>query len=93
MKYALFTGAGGGLGGAGATALAAKGWTVFAADINKAALEELGKTPRIIPLIMDVTSKESIDAAVETVSKTTDKLDAIINFSGIHTMGSLVGEI
>jgi len=90
MKYALFTGAGGGLGGAGAKALAAAGWTVFAADINKAALEEIGRAPRIIPLILDVTSGESIAAAVETVKRATDKLDAVINFSGIHTMGSMV---
>jgi len=51
MKYALFTGAGGGLGRAGAKALAAAGWTVFASDVNKAVLEELGTIPRIIPLI------------------------------------------
>ena len=90
MKYALFTGAGGGLGGAGAKALASAGWTVFAADINKAALDEIGTTPNIIPIVMDVTSQESIDAAVETVKRTTDKLDAVINFSGIHTMGSMI---
>jgi len=90
MKYALFTGAGGGLGGAGAKALAAAGWTVFAADINTAALDEIGTIPRIIPLVLDVTSRESINAAVQTVKRTTGKLDAVINFSGIHTMCSLV---
>ncbi|MCL2672354.1 MAG: SDR family NAD(P)-dependent oxidoreductase [Clostridiales bacterium] len=90
MKYALFTGAGGGLGGAGARALAAAGWTVFAADMNKTALEEMANTPRVIPLLLDVTSQDSIAAAVETVQRTTDRLDAIINFAGIHTMGSLV---
>jgi len=90
MKYALLTGAGGGLGGAGAQALARAGWTVFAADINRYALDEIGATPRIIPLVMDVTSQESVDSAVETVKKTTDSLDAVINFAGIHTMGSMV---
>lgn len=90
MKYALVTGAGGGLGGAGAEALAAAGWTVFAADINEAALDEIGKMPRTIPLLLDVTSQESVDAAVETVKKTTERLDAIISFAGIHIMGSMV---
>ncbi|MCL2775981.1 MAG: SDR family NAD(P)-dependent oxidoreductase [Oscillospiraceae bacterium] len=90
MKYALFTGASGGLGGAGAKALASAGWTVFAADINEATLEEIGTTPRIIPLLLDVTSQKSIDIAVETVKRTIDKLDAVINFAGIHTMGSMV---
>ena len=94
MKYALFTGAGGGLGGAGARALAAAGWTVFAADINEAALAEIGREANIIPVKLDVTSGESIAAAVAQVQKTTDRLDAVINFAGIHTMGSLVeGEI
>jgi len=90
MKYALLTGAGGGLGGAGAKALAKAGWTVFAADINKAALEELGTTSRMIPVMLDVTNQDSVDSALETVKKTTNKLDALINFSGIHTMGSMV---
>ena len=94
MKYALLTGAGGGLGGAGARALAAAGWTVFAADIDRTALDEIGAEPRIIPLILDVTSQENINIAVETVKKITEKLDAVINFSGIHTMASMVeGEI
>ncbi|MCL2495497.1 MAG: SDR family NAD(P)-dependent oxidoreductase [Oscillospiraceae bacterium] len=94
MKYALFTGAGGGLGGAGARALAAAGWTVFAADINRAALEEIGQVPGIIPVYMNVTSEESIREAVAEVRKTTDTLQAVINFSGIHTMASMVeGEI
>ena len=90
MKYALITGAGGGLGGAGAKALAAKGWTVFAADIREAALENIGTTTRMIPILLDVTNQKSIDIAVETVKKTTGKLDAVINFAGIHTMGSMV---
>ena len=41
MKYALFTGGAGGLGGACAKAMAAEGWTVFAADINDTALAEI----------------------------------------------------
>jgi len=90
MRYALLTGAGGGLGGAGARALAADGWTVFAADINNAALNEMAQAPGIVPLFLDVTSQESIDAAVESVKRVTDKLDAVINFVGVHTMGSLI---
>ncbi|MCL2815895.1 MAG: SDR family NAD(P)-dependent oxidoreductase [Oscillospiraceae bacterium] len=90
MKYAFFTGAGGGLGNAGAKALAAAGWTVFAADIDESALEKIGAEPHIIPLLLDVTNQESIDTAVETVKKTTDKLDAVVNFAGVHTMGSMI---
>jgi len=89
MKYALMTGAGGGLGSAGAKALAAAGWTVFAAD-REAALERISPGPLVIPIVMDVTSGESIAAAAETVKQITGRLDAVIHFAGIHTMGSLV---
>jgi len=90
MKYALFTGAGGGLGSACVRQLTAAGWTVFAADISSAVPAADLATPSTIPLILDVTNQASIDDAVATVKQTTDKLDAVINFAGLHTMGSLV---
>ena len=90
MKYALFTGAGGGLGGAGALAMAASGWTVFAADINEEALEALRGVPGIIPVKIDITNQASIEAAVQEVRKYTSTLQAVINFSGMHTMASMV---
>lgn len=90
MKYALFTGATGGLGGAGARAMAQEGWTVFAAGTNAAALEELGKVQNIIPIMINITDQDSIDSAYAEIRKITPTLDAIINFSGIHMMASLV---
>ena len=63
MKYALFTGGAGGLGGACAKAMAQHGWTVFAADISDAALEEIGKNENIIPLKVDITDQAIIDEA------------------------------
>lgn len=91
MKYALFTGGAGGLGGACARAMAASGeWTVFAADINDAALEEISKVENILPVKVDITNQESVDAALAEVQKHTSGLDAVINFAGMHTMCSLV---
>lgn len=90
MKYALFTGGAGGLGGACAKAMAAEGWTVFAADINDAALAEIGEVENIIPIKVDITNQESVDAAHEEVAKYTTKLDAVINFAGMHTMCSMI---
>ncbi len=69
MKYALFTGAAGGLGGMSARAMAENGWTVIAADINEVALQEIGKVENIIPIKVDITSQESIDRAYEEVRK------------------------
>ena len=90
MKYALFTGAAGGLGGMSARAMADSGWTVFAADINEIALQEIGKVENIIPIKVDITNLESIEQVYEQVSEITPTLDAIINFSGIHMMASLI---
>jgi len=86
MKYALITGAGGGLGGAGAQALAEAGWMVFAADVRPGS----SQNSRIVPLVVDVTSDTSVRAAVELIGQTTDRLDAVINFAGVHAMGSFV---
>lgn len=49
MKYALVTGATGGLGGLCVRALSETGrWTVFAAGTSLKALEELGRLDRVI---------------------------------------------
>ena len=90
MKYALVTGATSGLGKEIAKRVAESGWYVFACGRNKKALEELNKTTDVHPLCVDVTKQESIDAAYEEVSKITDKLDALINFSGVQQMASLI---
>jgi len=84
VKYALITGAGGGLGGACAQAFVAAGWAVFATDL--AAPDIDGTTP----LAMDVTNQHSIDAAIATIGKMTDTLDVVVNLAGVHTMGSLI---
>ncbi len=90
MKYALVTGATSGLGKEIAKRVSESGWYVFACGRNEKALEELKKTTYVHPLCVDVTKQESIDAAYEEVSKITDKLDALINFSGVQQMASLV---
>lgn len=90
MKYALFTGGAGGLGGACAAELAGHGWTVFAADVNDAALASIGRQPNIVALKVDITDQKSIDAAHARVAEITDRLDAVINFAGMHTMCSMI---
>ncbi|MBR4241401.1 MAG: SDR family NAD(P)-dependent oxidoreductase, partial [Eubacterium sp.] len=79
-----------GLGKEIAKRVSESGWYVFACGRNERALEELKNTTYVHPLCVDVTNQESIDAAFEEVSKVTDKLDAIINFSGVQQMASLV---
>ncbi len=93
MKYALITGAGGGLAGACVEKLCLDSdWTIFAADISEAGLNALRErtNERVIPLILDISSKESCEAAAAEIEKTAGKLDVVVNAAGIHTMSSLV---
>ncbi len=91
MKYVLFTGATGGLGTLCVKELSQKGdWTVFATGTNGAVLDHLRKLPNVIPLKMDITIQESINAAHSTVQSFTNSLDAIVNFAGLTYFTSLI---
>ena len=88
-KTALVTGAGGGLGHATVERLVAKGWKVFAADISTDMLRSSMHDPDVVPVVMDVTSNESIESAYDAVASQTDRLDGIVNFAGVIGVGSL----
>lgn len=81
----LLTGASGGLGGATARLFAGRGWTVFAAD-----LAPVPPGDNIVPLCVDVTSQESVDALLASVADRTDSLDAVVPFAGVLGIGPLV---
>ena len=88
-RTALVTGAGGGLGHATVERLLANGWKVFAADINKDLLRSSMHDPDVVPVVIDVTDRESIRSAYDAVASQTDRLDGIVNFAGIMGLGSL----
>ena len=44
----------------------------------------------VIPLPLDVTGEESIEEAYNAVRGYTYRLDAVVNFAGIHTFTSMV---
>jgi NAD(P)-dependent dehydrogenase (short-subunit alcohol dehydrogenase family) len=88
-RTALITGAGGGLGHATVERLVAKGWKVFAADIDLELLRSSMHDPDVVPIRMDVTDRASIDSAYQTISSHTDHLDGVVNFAGIMGLGSL----
>ena len=91
MKYALLTGATGGLGGLCAEALSLGGrWTVFAAGTNPEALRKLGRLERVVPVPMDVSSEESVAAAAGLIASRTDALDAVVHFAGLTAFASMV---
>lgn len=90
-RYALLTGATGGLGGAIAQALSGTGrWTVFAAGTNETALAELARLPHVTAVRMDITRQESVDEACAGIRLRTDTLDAVVHFAGMSAFGSMV---
>ncbi len=91
MKYILVTGAGSGIGKMIAECMARRGWMVFAADINKEALESL-KSKNIFPIYMDITKESTIEDAYRKVAHETLYLDVILNCAGVGLMSSLVEE-
>ena len=90
QKTVFITGGAGGLGGATARHLAARGWRVFAADCVEAALQRIGGERNVTPVHLDVTDAASVDAAARRVAQRVDGLDGIVNFAGILAVGSLV---
>ena len=62
---------------------------MFAADISEDLLRASSHDPDVIPVVMDVTSQESIQSAYDAVAGQADRLDAIVNFAGVMGVGSL----
>lgn len=88
MKNIVVTGAFGGMGRAVVDALANAGYRVFALDRVVPENEILPE--RVTPIACDVTSEESVSAAVATVKEQTDSLFAVLHFAGIYLLDSLV---
>lgn len=84
-KFALVTGAYGGMGKTAVALFKNNGYTVFALD-KKVENEEKG----VIPIECDVTDELSVQNAIKTISATTDRLDAVIHYAGIYMLDSLV---
>lgn len=86
-RHAVVTGASTGIGRATALRLAARGFHVFATVRRPADAEALQRAPRVhlTPLIMDVTEREQIAEAVESVRTHVEPrgLDVLVNNAGV----------
>ncbi len=89
-KTVFITGAAGGLGASTSRYLAERGWHVFAADFDEAALREIAKEGGITPVALDVTDPASVEAARALVAAACDGLDGVVNFAGILGVGSVI---
>lgn len=88
-KIAVITGAGGGIGGTIACRFAREGAKVVIADASAAGLkvtEELVKemTDDVLTVVIDVTSKQSVDDMVEKAVQRFGTIDILLNGAGIQ---------
>ena len=89
-KFALITGANGGLANAAIKELTELNYTIFALDIDKDVARTYKENTKVVPIICDVTDAQAVTDAFKQVSEQTKKLDLIANFAGIVTLGSLI---
>lgn len=84
QKVWMVTGSSSGLGKSFVKAIAEQGDFVAAAARSKEALQELENLypGQILPIKLDVTDKEQIKRAVETVINTKGRIDGLINNAG-----------
>jgi len=94
-KIALVAGAGGGIGGAGAEALAREGAAVLCADVDAAAAEATAgrirsAAGRAAGLGLDVRDRAAVDAAVERAVSEFGRLDILLDCAGISHRGNFL---
>ncbi|MBQ3232263.1 MAG: SDR family NAD(P)-dependent oxidoreductase [Clostridia bacterium] len=85
MKYALVTGAFGGMGKSAVKRLSEENYTVFALDIACGESYE-----NVIGIETDITDQKSVENALAIVSSYTDRLDACLHFAGVYMLNSLL---
>jgi NAD(P)-dependent dehydrogenase (short-subunit alcohol dehydrogenase family) len=85
MTTALVTGGNKGIGLQTVRELAADGWTVFlgSRDTERGRKAAAGLTGDVRVITLDVTSDESVAAAVDTVAAAVPALDVLVNNAGI----------
>jgi len=85
-QVALVTGAGRGIGEAIADKLAANGAQVVYADVNfDTAWQSASKSPRGMPMQMDVTNAKEIEAGIARIEKECGRLDILVNNAGVNS--------
>lgn len=92
LRSVVITGASKGIGRATALLLDSLGWRVFAGVRRDKDADALGRdaSARLVPVILDVTDRESIRAATWRVEQLTpDGLDGLVNNAGLAVAGPL----
>lgn len=91
-KCALITGAARGIGYEFARAYIAEGARVALADINAKAVEKAAQSlgPQAVPVVMDVTRQDSIDAGFADAVARMGRLDILVNNAALFSAAPIV---
>lgn len=89
-KYAVISGACGGLAEPVIKMLTENGYIVLALDISEKLSEKYRENKSVVTFKSDITCNEDIFRAKEELLRLTDKVDLIINFAGIVILGSVI---
>ena len=87
-RWILITGAGSGIGRATSKLLAENGFKIYASDLIKESVEEIGQHSNITPIKLDVTSEEELKQLIPLFEKT--GLWGVVNNAGIALGGPLM---
>jgi NADP-dependent 3-hydroxy acid dehydrogenase YdfG len=92
-RVCVVTGASGGIGGAVSVALARSGAKVWALGRNEERLSALvstsGTSVPIEPLSVDLEVGDEVAAAVATIARSADRVDALVHGAGVIAIGDL----
>lgn len=88
-RVALVTGSSSGIGKAVANALSRSGWRVYGGSRRAVALSEDAKAAGWTPVALDVTSDDSVAAAVTSILESDHQIDALVHCAGISVAGSI----
>lgn len=88
MPSVLVTGANRGIGLAITHHMSAKGWEVYATARSESALGELATVPRVHPVRLDITDRQSLSCLAEQLPA---QLDGVVNNAGIIVNGPVEG--
>lgn len=88
-RVLFITGAGSGMGQLSAQRALAEGWSVAAVDVNRAGLDLLGDSPRLLKLPLDITDAAAVAAAVDQAERQLGPITRVVNAAAIMPLGRL----